>query len=278
MIARVTKIEFPPGALTESRVLEFAGSGAEPWKQGASGQLYGFTLFDGSTGALLFVALWDTAESLDTTEERYRSYIQAHAADFGGRIASIERFAVMSRWRDPLLTTYARTVPGVTRETFSFADALAWLDRIASPEAGTAVSNKELIRRYVATVWNGRDLAAMGQFWTDEHVERMRAWWTRIHAAYSAFAVTIDDLVAEGDLVAARWTVRATHDGPVQTPWGAVPPTGRRQVSYQGHGIWRIANGLIAEGRGSQVDAPGLLRQLGVTVSLSTDGPKLAGA
>jgi steroid delta-isomerase-like uncharacterized protein len=61
-------------------------------------------------------------------------------------------------------------------------------------------------------------------------------------AAFPDLHVTIDELIAEGDTVMARWTQRGTHRGPFLD----MPPTGK-QVSYSGINIFRIANGQIVE-------------------------------
>ena len=70
---------------------------------------------------------------------------------------------------------------------------------------------------------------------------------------------TIEDLIAEGDKVVARWTMQATHTGLFQ----GIPPTGK-QVAMQGITIYRLTNGQISEAR-SQLDQLGLLQQLGVS-------------
>ena len=51
-----------------------------------------------------------------------------------------------------------------------------------------------------------------------------------------------DDLVAEGDRVAARLTFRGTHQG----EFLGVPATGRT-VEYVSHEFYRFADGLVAE-------------------------------
>jgi predicted ester cyclase len=43
-------------------------------------------------------------------------------------------------------------------------------------------------------------------------------------AAIPDLRVTIDEMVAEGDRVAARWTAEGTHQGELL----GVPPTGKR--------------------------------------------------
>jgi steroid delta-isomerase-like uncharacterized protein len=53
---------------------------------------------------------------------------------------------------------------------------------------------------------------------------------------------TVEDLLAEGDLVVARHTHHATHGG----EFAGIPPTGRR-VSVPGIEMFRIRDGRIAE-------------------------------
>jgi len=65
-------------------------------------------------------------------------------------------------------------------------------------------------------------------------------------AAAPDLRVTIDDMIAEGDKVALRWTTHGTERGPLRTPLGIAPPTDR-PISIPGVNIFRIANGQIAE-------------------------------
>ena len=67
----------------------------------------------------------------------------------------------------------------------------------------------------------------------------------------------IEDLVAEGDKVVARTTMRGTQRG----EFFGIPPTGKT-VEGAGVHVMRIADGKIAEHWGSNDDL-GLMRQLG---------------
>lgn len=71
--------------------------------------------------------------------------------------------------------------------------------------------------------------------------------------------VTIEDLLAEGDEVMVRWTLRGTHEGELR---GGIPATGRR-VEVSGITISRIEKGKVAENWGNY-DLLGMLQQLGV--------------
>ena len=76
-------------------------------------------------------------------------------------------------------------------------------------------------------------------------------------AAFPDLALTVEELVAEGDCVAARWTLCGTNRG----AFLGQPPTGRR-VAVTGTERYRLSSGRIVE-RWATVDADGLLRQLG---------------
>jgi predicted ester cyclase len=62
----------------------------------------------------------------------------------------------------------------------------------------------------------------------------------------------------EGDKLACRFVVRATHRGPLQ----GIPPSGR-SVTLPGITILRFRDGRCVE-RWSQADFAGMLRQIGV--------------
>lgn len=84
----------------------------------------------------------------------------------------------------------------------------------------------------------------------------VKAQTRTLRAAFPDLTVTIEDLVAEGDLVAVRGTWRGTHQGEFR----GVPPIGRR-IELSGMAFWRIAGGQIRESW-SLIDLPTLMRQL----------------
>ena len=89
--------------------------------------------------------------------------------------------------------------------------------------------------------------------------EGVKAFLRRFRAAIPDFRVSVDDLFAEGDRVAWRWTFQGTHQGPFLER----PPTGK-QVTIAGIHILRFAGGKIQEDWASY-DSRGLLDQLGVS-------------
>ena len=90
---------------------------------------------------------------------------------------------------------------------------------------------------------------------------RDRAEWQSsvidaVFAAFSSIEVTIEQLLAEGNLVAVRYVFSGTHTGPFQ----GRAATGRR-IRHTENEIYRIADGRIAESWG-EGDWLGTFRQL----------------
>jgi predicted ester cyclase len=77
-------------------------------------------------------------------------------------------------------------------------------------------------------------------------------------AAFPDLKVTVDDLLAEGDLVVSAWTGRGTHLGDLM----GIPPTGK-QATMVGITIDRVQDGRIVERWGDN-DQLGLFIQLGL--------------
>ena len=67
----------------------------------------------------------------------------------------------------------------------------------------------------------------------------------------------VEDLVAEGDKVVARWTSTGTHDGEFM----GIPPTGKR-ITTSGITIFRLEGGKIVE-EWSESDMLGMMQQVG---------------
>ena len=68
---------------------------------------------------------------------------------------------------------------------------------------------------------------------------------------------TLEEMIAEGDNVAARFTMRGTHQG----NFFGVPSTGKK-IAVQAMNFYRWSNGQIVGERG-QPDLLGLLQQIG---------------
>jgi predicted ester cyclase len=71
----------------------------------------------------------------------------------------------------------------------------------------------------------------------------------------------VEDMIAEGDKVSARFTMRGTHKGELQ----GIAPSGT-EVTLTGIDMIRLGGGRIVEDR-VEVDHLGMMRQLGVIPS-----------
>jgi steroid delta-isomerase-like uncharacterized protein len=71
---------------------------------------------------------------------------------------------------------------------------------------------------------------------------------------------TFDEVIAEGDRVAARWTMRGTHNGDLL----GFAPTGK-PVEFTGISFFTVRCGKIVESQ-TEMDAAGLLEQVGAPV------------
>ena len=83
----------------------------------------------------------------------------------------------------------------------------------------------------------------------------------RMQAAFPDFQVTVEEVIAEGDLVVVRERARGTHQGEYQTPMGPIAPTGK-QIELTGTVTRRIQNGKIVESWVNR-DVLALLQQIG---------------
>ena len=92
-------------------------------------------------------------------------------------------------------------------------------------------------------------------------LQRGRAAYQQVVAMfYTAFPdlrTTVEETIAEGDTVVARWVSRGTHKGELM----GIPGTGR-QVAMKGISTHRVTGGKIAE-TWVNFDALGMLQQLG---------------
>ena len=76
-----------------------------------------------------------------------------------------------------------------------------------------------------------------------------------VRAAFPDVRVTVEDLISEGDKVAARVTMRGTHLGEFQ----GIAPTGKR-VQVSAIDVFNVAGGKIVEHWGHPDDPSAVLR------------------
>jgi predicted ester cyclase len=119
--------------------------------------------------------------------------------------------------------------------------------------------NKALVRREQEELWSHTgNLDAAGELFVPDHAEAAKQEAADFRRGFPDVVSTIEDLIAEGDKVVARWRARATHQG----EYMGISPTGNR-VEFTGISIYRIEAGKIAESWNVE-DKLGLTRQIGV--------------
>jgi len=101
-------------------------------------------------------------------------------------------------------------------------------------------------------VWHEPDQDVRG-------LDEARQFVSMYKTAFPDLQATVEDVIAEGDRVVTRWTVRGAHQGEIEE-FG--PPTGR-QVEIEGITIHRIESGKIVE-EWERYDNLGFMQHLGL--------------
>ena len=135
--------------------------------------------------------------------------------------------------------------------------------------------NKTNVRRLFEEVWNKGHVSVADELFAPSYnhhdsstpdvgrgPESERKRVTVYRHAFPDIRFTIEDLLAEGETVVARWSCRGTHKGELN----GLDPTGK-QFNMTGVSIARFTNGKMFEGY-VHWDALSLLQQLGVVPEL----------
>jgi predicted ester cyclase len=141
-------------------------------------------------------------------------------------------------------------------------------------ERMTPEDRKEFVRRAYEEVFNAGNLAAADSYFAADFVNlAMPTDWPRgpegvrravsiLRSAFPDLCYTIEEVLVEGEVIAARWTARGTHTGELRGPMGQVAPTGR-SVSFGGITMGRVARGKASGESWAMADFLGLLGQIG---------------
>jgi steroid delta-isomerase-like uncharacterized protein len=136
--------------------------------------------------------------------------------------------------------------------------------------------NKNLFRRLFEEVWNKGNLQVTDDLFTPNYAhhdsstpdvgrgpesEKKRA--TLYRTAFPDLRLTVEDIIADGETVVARWSCRGTHKGNLN----GIAPTGKH-VQITGISIAHFTNGKMSEGFVNW-DALSLMQQLGVVPELA---------
>ncbi|HEX6310564.1 MAG TPA: ester cyclase [Acidimicrobiia bacterium] len=140
-------------------------------------------------------------------------------------------------------------------------------------DRATLEANREIGRRVLLEIWSEGRLDVADELYAPgyvDHVNRgpepaevhgaagLKEAVTLFRTAFPDLRYTVDDDMAERDLVMTRFSARGTHRG----PFLGAAPTGKA-VAYTGIDVNRIVAGRIVESW-VHYDALGLLQQVGL--------------
>ncbi|MBC8235679.1 ester cyclase [bacterium] len=153
--------------------------------------------------------------------------------------------------------TINRFADGKIVEMWWAYDALGMMQQLTPPLPDTE-ANKAVFRRLIEEVWNNKNLDLIDEILDESLVEMVKKNVSARIASVPDVHITIEDQIAEGDMVATRLTATGTHTGEFM----GIPPTnvfGAMTVIS----ISRIVDGKIVENRDFQDDL-GLMQQWGI--------------
>jgi len=130
-------------------------------------------------------------------------------------------------------------------------------------------ANKAVVRRFIDEVFVQGRTAAVDELLADDFVAHtwpstgnpkadLKGAIERTSKGLADPRFTIEDMIAEGDLVVVRLTAEATHAGEFM----GMAPSGKRYSIGEIH-IFRVRDGKVTE-HWHQFDQMGMMRQLGV--------------
>jgi steroid delta-isomerase-like uncharacterized protein len=130
-----------------------------------------------------------------------------------------------------------------------------------------SAENKALVRRWFEEVWNKGRADAIDEMLASHAVvhglgsgvlgpTEFKAFHSAYRNAFPDVTIRVDDIVAEGDIVAARWSGTGTHRG-----GGLGFAATGRGIHFSGMVFVRVQNGRLVEGW-NNFDQLGMLQQL----------------
>lgn len=135
--------------------------------------------------------------------------------------------------------------------------------------------NKAIVRRALEEPWKGT-LDVVDELIASDYIGHdpanpephrgpagVKEFISTYRAAFPDARVTVEEQLAEGDLVATRWSGRGTHEGELM----GISPTGKR-VTVSGLTISRLKGGKIVE-EFQNWDTFGMMQQLGAVPALA---------
>ena len=140
-----------------------------------------------------------------------------------------------------------------------------------------SAETKAIARRFLEEAFNSGNLDVVDELVAPEFVnhdaalpepmigiEGAKASIAGYREAFPDLRLTIEEQIAEGELVTTRWSARGTHEGDLM----GMAATGK-QATVTGITIDRIVDGRFVESW-TNWDTLGLMQQLGVVPALAT--------
>jgi steroid delta-isomerase-like uncharacterized protein len=119
----------------------------------------------------------------------------------------------------------------------------------------SATANKEIVlQKWYQQLWDNWNIGVADELFTDDYRLHLPGSLVAIDrdgakqvvqmfsTAFPNLQHTINEMIAEGNVVAARWTVHGTHRGDFQ----GIAPTGN-DVTVAGMTVHHLSDGKIAE-------------------------------
>ena len=146
----------------------------------------------------------------------------------------------------------------LARSWFDFPGLEEWLQRRLGTTHGEKTKDERL-RIAIAEIYAPDWVAHMpqGDIGFDSFVNQTIA----LIEAFSDMSFSVEGIIAEGDMVAVRYIMRGTHQGPYQ----GIPATGK-SIEIGGINTARVSGGKFVEGW-SGADRLSLMQQLGLIPS-----------
>ena len=136
----------------------------------------------------------------------------------------------------------------------------------------TEPDNKAIIRQYLEEIVNTGSVEKLSEFVAEDAVdhnfgtdtpqglEGFKQHLLAVHTTYGNFHITIEDQIADGDMVVTRVTARGIH----KSEWLGLPPS-LKEIVIPGINIDRLKSGKIIEHWG-EANTIGALFQMGAKI------------
>lgn len=130
--------------------------------------------------------------------------------------------------------------------------------------------NKEIVKKYIEEVLNRGKFELIKELFGANLHEQVDKIARGLHSSFPDMHETVHDLIAEGNIVMARWTFSGTQEGEFLN----TAPTNKK-IEITGFSVYYFDNGKIIDDL-ALLDLLGALKQMGVdTIPIDTNKSSL---